>query len=87
MWTVRVDRKAFKDLARLGTVDQRRVQSFIDNRLSQIDNPRQLGSPLVGHLAGLWRYRVGDIRIVARIEDEKLIILVIAAGNRSTIHR
>lgn len=86
-WHVRLDRRAEKEFDRLGTVDQRRVRAFIDDRLLRADDPRSLGAALVGPLAGVWKYRIGDIRILASIEDEQLLILVIAIGNRREVYR
>lgn len=87
MWNVEFDRRAVKDLDRLGTADQRRVVHFIDDRLLSGGDPRSLGAALKGKLSGLWRYRVGDIRIIAQIEDDRLVILVVGMGKRSEIYR
>lgn len=81
------ERTAEKQLARLGSSDQRRVRAFINQRLLMLPSPRALGAALTGDLAGLWKYRVGDIRIVADIQDQKLIILVIEVGNRREVYR
>ena len=87
MWVVQFERRAFKDLQRLGTVDQRRVQRFVDERLTGLDDPRLLGTALTGELAGFWRYRVGKIRLITRIDDGKLVVLVVSVGNRREIYR
>lgn len=86
-WRVEFSPKAFKEFERLGAVDQRRVRRFVDERLLQSGSPRSSGKALAGEMAGLWRYRVGDIRIVVRIEDDVLVILVIEVGHRSDIYR
>lgn len=87
MWVVRFERRAFKDLQKLGTADQRRVQRFVDDRLTRLDDPRSIGAALTGELVGFWRYRVGDIRLITRIDDGKLVILVVTVGNRREIYR
>ena len=51
--------------------------------IERLDNPRDSGKALVGNLAGLWRYRVGDYRIICKINDNELIILVINIKKRS----
>lgn len=51
--------------------------------IERLDNPRDSGKALVGNLAGLWRYRVGDYRIICKINDEELVILVINVKKRS----
>ncbi len=87
MWHVEFDPRAAKELKRLGTADKRRIAQFIDERLLADDNPRKYGLALSGKLTGLWRYRVGDVRIVCRIEDHRLMVLVIKIGKRSEIYR
>jgi mRNA interferase RelE/StbE len=86
-WVVRFERRAEKDLSRLGAEDRQRVLSFLHERLLLAPSPRALGAALVGPLSGLWKYRVGDIRIIADIRDGELLILVIEIGNRREIYR
>jgi mRNA interferase RelE/StbE len=72
-------RKALKkmDAATSGT-----IISWIEKNLAGTDNPRRNGKALTGDLAGLWRYRVGDFRLFAKIEDGRLVILVLDVRNR-----
>lgn len=87
MWRIEFDRRAFKDLERLGTVDRERVRRFLDGRILSLGDPRTVGSALTGGLGGLWRYRVGDMRIIARIEDDRFVVLIVAVGNRRDVYR
>ncbi|MHB1104695.1 MAG: type II toxin-antitoxin system RelE family toxin [Devosia sp.] len=75
-WRVEFDERAFKEFERLGAVERARVRRFIDEKVLA-SGPRSSGKALSGPLAGLWRYRVGDIRIIVRIEEDALVILVI----------
>lgn len=86
-WTVRLERRAEKDLSRLGAQDRSRVLQFLHDRLLLAPSPRSLGASLSGPLSGLWKYRVGDIRIIADIRDGELLILVVQIGNRREIYR
>lgn len=86
-WSVRLERRAEKDLSRLGAQDRDRVLSFLNDRVLSAPSPRALGAALSGPLGGLWKYRVGDIRIIADIRDGELLVLVIAIGNRREIYR
>lgn len=63
------------------------VYAWIDKNLSGCENPRARGKALAGNLSGLWRYRVGDWRILAEIRDEALTILVLEIGHRSVVYR
>lgn len=86
-WRVRFEKNAQKDLSRLGTVDRQRVARFIRDKLVDGDNPRDVGEPLAGPLKGYWKYRVGDYRIVARIEDAVITVVVVRIGNRREVYR
>lgn len=60
---------------------------FLAERVALLDDPRALGKALRANFSGLWRYRVGDVRIIVRIEFEQIIIVVLAVGQRSDIYR
>jgi mRNA interferase RelE/StbE len=85
-WVYRFDARALKELKKLGTQAQRDLISYLDDRVLGEGNPRKLGTPLKGNLTGLWRYRVGDYRILCQIKDSELLILVVAVGNRKDIY-
>ena len=50
-------------------------------------NPRHFGEALVANLSGLWRYRVGDYRIICRIQDDVVVVLVLSIGHRREIYK
>ena len=86
-WECEISERARKQLKKLGHTAQIEIISYLEKRLQGKENPRRLGKPLVGDLAGLWRYRVGSYRIICKIEDEKLIVLLVAVGDRKNIYR
>lgn len=86
-WTVKFSEEAKRDLKKLDKPVQKRITSFLLERLQNTDNPRAVGKALKGNLSGLWRYRVGDFRLLCRIEDDELIILVIEVGHRKSIYQ
>lgn len=55
--------------------------------IASIDEPRSRGHGLTGKLGGLWRYRIGDWRVIARFEGERLVILVVEIGHRREVYR
>jgi len=77
--------KAREDMKHLDGAVKKQVQKVID-KIEQRDNPRSMGDALTANLAGYWKYRVGDYRIVAEIQDEVLTVLAIAIGKRETIY-
>ncbi len=85
MWKVKFSAKAEKTLKRLDSITKRRIESFVDD-LIITNNPRLQGLALQGDLKGLWRYRVGDYRLVCQINDGELIVLVVEIGHRSVVY-
>lgn len=85
-WDYRVSEGALKELRKLGPDASRRILSYLDERIRGATNPRQLGKSLRGELGDYWRYRVGDYRILCKIEDEVLIVLVVKVGHRRDIY-
>ena len=86
-WTIEFLPQVEKDLSKLGKVEARRILATLENRIAKLDDPRQLGSALNGDLSGLWRWRIGDYRVVAQIEDERVTILVVRVGHRRKVYR
>ncbi len=74
-----------KQLKKLDKSVSKRVYAFLD-KLESLENPRSKGKALVGLLSGLWRYRVGDYRIICKIEDDNLIIIALEIGHRKNIY-
>src|ERR1700739_1590325 len=78
-----VSERAKKNLAKLDPQVAQRLTSFLRERVARLENPRSLGEALTGsELGGLWRYRVGDYRIVCDIQDRRIVILVLHVGHR-----
>jgi mRNA interferase RelE/StbE len=86
-WTLEFTKKSRKALNKLDKTQALRITEFLEAKLAKQQTPRDLGQALVGELAGYWRYRVGDYRIICDIQDETIIILVIEIGHRSMVYR
>ncbi len=87
IWKVRFRESARRDLERLDRAVQRRIIRFLRERIATNEDPRRLGKPLSGKLAGLWCYRVGDYRIICLIKEAELLVEVVAVGHRKDIYR
>ncbi len=85
-WQVKIDDKALKVLSKLDKSAKTRIENFID-QLTDVASPRSIGKALQGDLKGLWRYRVGDYRLICQIKDSQLIILVVEIGHRKDIYQ
>ena len=85
-WTVEVSNYAEKQLRKLDKPIQKRLLDWLDDRIEGCKNPRHFGEPLRGELAGLWRYRIGDYRVICEIQDQQLVVLALAVGHRREIY-
>jgi mRNA interferase RelE/StbE len=86
-WTIEYAESAKKTVSKLETQDRRRIRTFLEEKLASLSDPRSIGKPLSGSLSGLWRYRVGDYRVITRIEDDRMVILVVRIGPRKEVYR
>jgi len=85
-WVYKFDQRALKELKKLGKPAQREIIAYLDERVAGDADPRRFGKGLKADLAGLWRYRVGDFRILCQIVDGEVLVLVVAVGHRRDIY-
>ena len=86
-WTVEVSGFAERQLKKLDRPVRQRILDYLDDRIEGCKNPRHFGEPLKGGRAGLWRYRVGDYRVICQIRDDLLVVLALAVGHRREVYR
>jgi mRNA interferase RelE/StbE len=87
-WKVELSLQADREVERLDPNQARRILKFLFERVARLDNPRSIGEALQGPRFGeFWKYRVGDYRLVCKIEDERLLVLVLRIGHRREIYR
>lgn len=86
-WKIEFLPAAAKEIKKLGRNEAARIITTLERRIATLDDPRGLGSPLTGDLSGLWRWRIGDYRVIARIEDERITILIVRLGHRREVYR
>ena len=85
-WEIEYDPGALKDLKKLGRPAQLAIVNYMDRRIAMAFDPRLFGKALRGGKFGLWRYRVGDYRIICEIQETRMIVLVVVVGHRSTVY-
>ncbi len=85
-WRVEFDRDAARDLRKLDSRAQRQILRYLRERIATDEDPRRFGHALTRDLKGLWRYRVGDFRIVASIEDDRFVVLVVTVVHRREVY-
>jgi len=87
-WLIKLDEGAEKDLSKLDRQVAQRITKFLRERVAVLENPRSIGEALKGSKLGeFWKYRVGDYRIIASIEDALVRIYVVQIGNRREVYR
>ncbi|MBS7829353.1 type II toxin-antitoxin system RelE/ParE family toxin [Wohlfahrtiimonas chitiniclastica] len=74
-WTINYSDTALKSLKKMDKQNAKRIFDTLEGRIALLDDPRVLGKPLKGNLGELWRYRIGDYRVLCDIQDDQLIIL------------
>jgi len=86
-WNLELSPRAQQQLDKLDKTAARRISKFLYERVGRLDDPRQIGEPLQGTLTALWRYRVGDYRIICTLEHDRLVVLVLRIGHRREIYK
>jgi mRNA interferase RelE/StbE len=87
-WKVEFLAQASRDIEKLDRQVARRISRFLFEQVAKLEDPRSLGDALHGPKLGeLWKYRVGDYRLICKIEDARLIVLVVRIGHRREIYR
>ena len=84
-WAIEYADTARKQLRKLDKTVALRVLNFMEKRVARSGDPRSLGKALSGPLGDLWRYRIGDYRVICDIQDGVLIVLVLQIGNRRDV--
>lgn len=86
-WTIEVLPAAAKELRKLDRTVAARIIQTLEQRIATLDDPRSIGSALVGEHADYWRWRIGDYCVIAKIEDERITILVVRVAHRREVYR
>jgi mRNA interferase RelE/StbE len=87
VWTIEITRTAERQINKLDASAQKSIVRFLRERLKSAQNPRQWGKPLHGDKRGLWRYRIGDFRLICDIQDERITVLVLEVAHRKDAYR
>jgi len=85
-WAYEFDERALRELQKLDRQAQRDIMAYLDGRIMGTEDPRRFGKPLRANLAGLWRYRIRDYRLICQIQDERLLVLVVSVGHRKNVY-
>jgi mRNA interferase RelE/StbE len=87
-YNVELSAEVARELGKLDRQQAKRILKFLHERVAKLDDPRSIGKALHGSRLGeFWKYRVGDYRLICKIEDDRLIVLVLRVGHRKEIYR
>jgi mRNA interferase RelE/StbE len=87
-WRIEYSGDADKEIAKLDNQVAQRIIKFMGGRVAKLENPRSIGEALAGSkLGNYWKYRVGDYRVIADIQDARLCVQVVRLGNRREVYR
>ncbi len=87
-WKVELSAEADRQLSKLDAPQAQRILKFLYERVARLDDPRSIGQALHGSRLGeFWKYRVGDYRLICKLEDNRLVVLVLRLGHRREIYR
>ena len=86
MYKVVFTKQAIKQLKKLDKQTSALITGWLRKNIDGCSNPRLHGKGLTSNRSGVWRYRVGDYRILTDIQDENIIVLVVCVGHRSDVY-
>lgn len=85
-WKLDLSDVARAQIKKLDREISKRILGYLKKNVLACDNPRLFGDSLVANMSGLWRYRVGGYRVICKIEDDKLIIMVLKIAHRREVY-
>lgn len=85
-WSLQFQKDAQKDFFKLDPPIQKRILDYFKEKILTSHNPRTYGKALTGNLHEFWRYRIGDYRVICKIDDDRIIITVVIVGHRREVY-
>jgi mRNA interferase RelE/StbE len=86
MYKTKISDNAEKQLSKLDKPVAKRIRKWLEEKIDGSSNPRIYGKPLTGTFKGLWRYRVGDYRILADVQDDIVTVLIVEINHRREVY-
>lgn len=86
-YELRTDKRFDKAFKKLDRPIQMMLKDWIEKNLIDCDDPRRTGKALTGNMADIWRYRIGNYRLLCKIDDGALIIFALNVGHRKDIYK
>jgi len=85
-WKVEFENQARKELKKVDPQQAKQIVKYLFERIAGDNDPYRFGESLKYDLSGLWKYRIGDYRVICHIESDKMIVLVVRIGHRKGVY-
>ncbi len=85
-WDYEIEEEALRQLRKLGPSAAAEIFAYLDKRVKGAADPSAFGKALKGELHGFWRYRVRDYRLLCRLENGRLVVVVVTVGHRKDVY-
>jgi mRNA interferase RelE/StbE len=85
-WKIKFKSKAEKQLNNLDKQSKQKIQTYLNERILKLNHPKESGKALSRNKKGLWRYRVDKFRILCKLEENNLVILVVKIAKRDVVY-
>lgn len=86
VWKIEYLQSAQKEARKIDPQARKRIKKYLEHVVA-LEDPRQVGKALKGGLSNLWRYRIGDYRVICELRDDVLIVLVVTIGHRKNVYK
>jgi len=87
-WNVELSEGVDRALSKLDRQQAKRILKFLSDRIEKLGDPRSIGKALHGSRLGeFWKYCVGDYRLICKIQDDRLVVLVLHVAHRKKVYR
>lgn len=86
-WKIEYLKSIQKEVRKIDRGIQKKIREYLENKVANLDDPRDIGKPLKGNLGELWRYRIGDYRVICEIQNKTITVLVIHIGHRKNVYK
>lgn len=86
VWKIEYLKSIQKEVRKIDRASQKKIREYLEEKVANMDNPRDIGKALKGEMKELWRYRIGDYRAICEIQDKTITVLVVHIGHRKSVY-
>lgn len=87
VWKIEYLKSIQKEVRKIDRTSQKKIREYLEGKVANMENPRDIGKALKGEMKELWRYRIGDYRAICEIQDKTITVLVVHIGHRKSVYK